>query len=94
MATRRLRLPEAIRTRKCPICGTPIDWKTAPSRPFCSERCKLIDLGAWASGRYAIPGKAVEREGGTQEPEPSPEQEGSEGEPPPTRGPDSGSRRS
>jgi endogenous inhibitor of DNA gyrase (YacG/DUF329 family) len=29
-----------------------------PSRPFCSERCKLIDLGAWAEERYSIPGVA------------------------------------
>lgn len=28
-----------------------------PSRPFCSERCKLIDLGAWAEERYSIPGR-------------------------------------
>jgi endogenous inhibitor of DNA gyrase (YacG/DUF329 family) len=30
-------------------------------RPFCSERCKLIDLGAWASDRYAIPGSNSDR---------------------------------
>jgi len=30
-------------------------------RPFCSERCKLIDLGAWASDRYAIPGPNADR---------------------------------
>lgn len=41
---------------KCPRCGAPADY--APEnkfRPFCSERCKLIDLGDWAEGRYAIP---------------------------------------
>jgi len=31
-------------------------------RPFCSERCKLIDLGEWASGGHAIPGKPLEEE--------------------------------
>ena len=32
-------------------------WSTDnPYRPFCSERCKLIDLGAWADGSYNIPG--------------------------------------
>jgi endogenous inhibitor of DNA gyrase (YacG/DUF329 family) len=31
-----------------------------PSRPFCSERCKLVDLGAWASGDRAIPGDPVQ----------------------------------
>jgi len=87
-------VPEAIRTRKCPICEAPVDCKTSASRPFCSERCKLIDLGAWASGRYAIPGKAVEREGGTHEPEPPAGEEDSEGEPPPERDPHNGSRRS
>ena len=29
------------------------------SRPFCSERCKLLDLGAWAEERYSIPGAAA-----------------------------------
>ncbi len=33
---------------------------TNPNRPFCSERCKMIDLGAWASDQYAIPGKLQE----------------------------------
>jgi endogenous inhibitor of DNA gyrase (YacG/DUF329 family) len=86
-------VPEAIRARKCPICGVPVDWKTSPTRPFCSERCKLIDLGAWASGRYAIPGKSVEHEGGTQASEPSAGVEGSGGDPPPEQDPENGSRR-
>ena len=43
-------------TVACPTCGAPVEWgPQSPSRPFCSERCKLIDLGAWASERYAIP---------------------------------------
>lgn len=50
-------MPEAVHTQKCPICGASVDRKGSPNRPFCSERCKLIDLGAWASGRYAIPGQ-------------------------------------
>jgi len=41
----------AIR-RRCPICGKPAVEKT---RPFCSARCKQIDLGRWLSGRYVIP---------------------------------------
>lgn len=43
------------RVVKCPQCGIGVPW-TAESkwRPFCSERCKLIDLGAWASERYRI----------------------------------------
>ena len=33
-----------------------------PARPFCSERCKLIDLGGWAEERYSISGDAVKSE--------------------------------
>ena len=40
----------------CPQCGKPITWDVANRyRPFCSERCRLIDLGAWASESYRIP---------------------------------------
>ena len=40
---------------KCPICGKPVEWKDNPVRPFCSERCKLLDFGAWANEEYAAP---------------------------------------
>ena len=40
---------------KCPYCGKPAEWKDNPYRPFCSERCKLLDLGAWVTGEYAVP---------------------------------------
>lgn len=43
---------------KCPQCGSPTLF--APEnrwRPFCSERCKLIDTGAWASGAYVLLGQ-------------------------------------
>jgi endogenous inhibitor of DNA gyrase (YacG/DUF329 family) len=40
----------------CPTCGKGLLWTPANVwRPFCSERCKLIDLGAWASERYRVP---------------------------------------
>ena len=40
----------------CPQCDTPLLWDTSnPYRPFCSERCKMIDLGQWASESYRIP---------------------------------------
>ena len=39
---------------KCPQCGEMFDLDTSNSKPFCSERCKLIDLGAWADGSYSI----------------------------------------
>ena len=45
----------ATRSVKCPQCGAPVAWTAASRwRPFCSERCKLIDLGAWASERYRV----------------------------------------
>ena len=41
----------------CPQCRKPVHWQADnPWRPFCSERCKLIDLGEWASEGHAIPG--------------------------------------
>jgi endogenous inhibitor of DNA gyrase (YacG/DUF329 family) len=39
---------------KCPICKRPVNADD-PQAPFCSERCKLIDLGNWASEKYVIP---------------------------------------
>ena len=39
---------------KCPHCGKERDTEGNPFRPFCSERCKLLDLGNWMSGDYRI----------------------------------------
>ncbi len=39
---------------QCPICAAPTDSQTGADFPFCSERCKEIDLGNWASERYKI----------------------------------------
>ena len=48
-------------TVECPTCGAPVEWgPQSPNRHFCSERCKLIDLGAWASEAHAIPGDTLE----------------------------------
>jgi endogenous inhibitor of DNA gyrase (YacG/DUF329 family) len=45
-----------MRTLQCPSCQKPVEWTTAfPFRPFCSERCRTIDLGAWADNRYSVP---------------------------------------
>jgi endogenous inhibitor of DNA gyrase (YacG/DUF329 family) len=41
----------------CPTCRRELDWEAAPFRPFCSERCRLIDLGAWLTEQRAIPGE-------------------------------------
>ena len=44
---------------KCPTCGRPVEWSEAsPYRPFCSERCRLIDLGAWLSEEHKIAGES------------------------------------
>ncbi|MDX1376074.1 MAG: DNA gyrase inhibitor YacG [Burkholderiales bacterium] len=44
----------------CPRCGTATTFAPANAwRPFCSERCKLIDLGHWASERYRVPDASV-----------------------------------
>jgi endogenous inhibitor of DNA gyrase (YacG/DUF329 family) len=44
----------------CPTCKREIEWSAAnPWRPFCSERCKLVDLGAWLAEKHAIPGEPV-----------------------------------
>jgi uncharacterized protein len=43
----------------CPTCRRELEWQSAPFRPFCSERCRLIDLGAWLSEQHSIPGDAA-----------------------------------
>lgn len=40
---------------KCPRCGKEVEYEGNEFRPFCSERCKLIDFGAWADEEYALP---------------------------------------
>lgn len=40
---------------RCPICKKPVEMRDNPFRPFCSERCKLIDFGNWADGNYSVP---------------------------------------
>lgn len=56
--------PNPMQARKlkvnCPTCNDIVPWTEASKyRPFCSERCKLIDFGEWASERHAIPGEPV-----------------------------------
>jgi uncharacterized protein len=53
---------------KCPICRNPVQWQDNPYRPFCSERCKMIDLDHWLSERYRIPVTSENDE----DPEPGP----------------------
>ena len=47
---------------KCPTCHREIDWSASPFRPFCIERCRLIDLGAWLSEQRAIPSDSAQPE--------------------------------
>jgi endogenous inhibitor of DNA gyrase (YacG/DUF329 family) len=47
----------------CPVCARKTEFSPANRwRPFCSERCKMIDLGQWASGGYVIPGDTPDPE--------------------------------
>lgn len=39
---------------KCPRCGKKAEYEGNEFRPFCSERCKLLDFGAWADEEYAL----------------------------------------
>jgi uncharacterized protein len=49
------------KTVRCPQCGGQSLYHPSNNfRPFCSERCKLIDLGAWANDEYAVPGSPLE----------------------------------
>lgn len=51
----------STKTLKCPICkkAVPLD---SENRPFCSDRCRLIDLGKWASGEYVISTPIIPRD--------------------------------
>ena len=51
----------------CPECGAEVAWARENAfRPFCSERCRLIDLGAWANEQYRVPMRE-ESDPGTKE---------------------------
>lgn len=48
----------------CPTCARKVSWtRDNPHRPFCSERCKLIDLGEWFTEEKRIPGEETPPEG-------------------------------
>ena len=49
------------KAKPCPICGKPSSEK---AKPFCSDRCKDVDLNRWLSGSYAIPGRDNEEDQG------------------------------
>lgn len=48
--------PTPPRVVSCPQCQRPVEWVPASRwRPFCSDRCRMLDLGAWATESYRIP---------------------------------------
>lgn len=49
--------------RPCPQCKKPVPWETTPTRPFCSERCRNLDLAAWSSETYRVADKPEEEDG-------------------------------
>jgi endogenous inhibitor of DNA gyrase (YacG/DUF329 family) len=52
----------------CPACGTlSVFSPDNPFRPFCSERCRVADLGGWATEGFRIPGKPVDGSAGPDE---------------------------
>ena len=50
------------RRRQCPHCNREVTWPETATYPFCSERCRLIDLGVWAAGDYRVPGEPATEE--------------------------------
>jgi hypothetical protein len=52
-------------SRHCPVCQKQFEPAESPSLPFCSERCRLIDLGRWLNEGYGMP---IEREDAGEEP--------------------------
>ena len=56
-------MTQKIRSVNCPRCSVPVIWGTeSPFRPFCSERCKMIDLGAWADEQYRVAAKESDQD--------------------------------
>lgn len=53
-----------VRLVNCPQCGKAAEYSPENRfRPFCSERCRLIDMGAWASDQYRIPAQPDAQDG-------------------------------
>ena len=54
---------------KCPICKKTVEWEGNPTRPFCSERCRIRDLGAWVDEGYRVPAEEFHLEEATPDEE-------------------------
>jgi uncharacterized protein len=61
---RRSLMPSKV---KCPTCRKETAWENNPHRPFCSDRCRLVDLGAWTQERYRIPAEEMDFDLGDEE---------------------------
>ena len=60
--------PQSHKVVACPTCGKPVPWtKESTWRPFCSERCRLIDLGEWLEEGRSIPGTEAPTPGDDQD---------------------------
>lgn len=57
-------------THRCPICKTPTDSAKHPDFPLCGERCRLLDLGNWASERYVVSEPVID-ESAPEDPNPN-----------------------
>lgn len=55
----------------CPSCGKKLLWAESPFRPFCSQRCKLADLGKWLDEDYRISSPLEDESEHSKEEEPS-----------------------
>jgi endogenous inhibitor of DNA gyrase (YacG/DUF329 family) len=68
------------RVVKCPTCRQETVWQGNPYRPFCSARCRTIDLGSWAAESYRIPAEQLDPENlpAQENASSSPDQSGSE----------------
>ena len=53
---------------QCPICRKPTDSEADSNFPFCSERCRLIDLGNWAAEKYVVSEPVFEEDASADEP--------------------------
>lgn len=62
-------MPSSSATIRCPICEKQFDPAASPAMPFCSDRCRQIDLGRWLREKYSVPveRKDEEEDGATDE---------------------------
>ena len=56
----------AAKKKPCPVCGKPAD---DAMKPFCSARCREVDLGNWFLGKYAVAGESLPDEAANGEPD-------------------------